>query len=137
MQEEASRPPGQLIGYWAGEYDPGWPDVRRFVVAAPNKRERTRVVRYLRAGAGWRAYRGFSLCRLCGCQNGSSELTDGVWVWPEGLAHYVRRHDVRLPDVFIRYVLDHRRPSKHAVPPGDLDDSWWRSVSTVTSTARA
>lgn len=95
-----------------GEYDPGWPDVRRFVVAAPSRGERIRVVRYLRAGAGWRAYRGFSLCRVCGCQNGSSELADGVWVWPEGLAHYVRRHGVRLPDVIIRYVLDHRRPSK-------------------------
>jgi hypothetical protein len=31
--------------------------------------------------------------------NGSTELTDGKhFVWPQGLAHYVEAHDVRLPD---------------------------------------
>ena len=32
---------------------------------------------------------------------GCHDFTDGEWIWPEGLAHYVEKHDVRLPDAFI------------------------------------
>ena len=32
---------------------------------------------------------------------GSSDLTDGVWLWPEGLAHYVEVHGLPLPEEFI------------------------------------
>jgi uncharacterized protein (DUF952 family) len=32
---------------------------------------------------------------------GDSDLYDGEWVWPEGLAHYVERHAVRLPEDFV------------------------------------
>ena len=35
---------------------------------------------------------------------GSRDLTDGVWVWPEGLAHYVRDHGVVLPTSFIEHA---------------------------------
>jgi hypothetical protein len=48
--------------------------------------------------------RGLSPCRLCGQLNGSAEYTDGTYVWPEGLAHYVMEHDVRLPDEFVSHV---------------------------------
>jgi hypothetical protein len=29
------------------------------------------------------------------------DLTDGVWVWPKGLAHDVAEHGVRLPPEFL------------------------------------
>jgi len=48
-------------------------------------------------------YFGGSTCRFL-CENksvGNKELTDGVWVWPEGLAHYVEVHDVLLPSEFV------------------------------------
>ncbi|MFT5048691.1 MAG: hypothetical protein ACI8QZ_000078 [Chlamydiales bacterium] len=35
---------------------------------------------------------------------GSRCLTDGEWVWPEGLAHYVEAHHVRLPDEFLGWM---------------------------------
>jgi hypothetical protein len=50
------------------------------------------------------AYGGWSTCRFnCeeGLFNGSEEYTDGEWIWPEGLAHYVERHNVVLPDEFV------------------------------------
>lgn len=31
-------------------------------------------------------------------------MTDGIYCWPEGLAHYVRHHQVRLPEEFVRQV---------------------------------
>lgn len=108
-------PPLKLIGYWAPapqwreervcSQAPRWPDVRRAV--RPNWRvaERELLVAYLRKGHRCRGYLGFSACRFdCPETNGAlgcRELTDGEWVWPEGLPHYVERHDVMLPEEFV------------------------------------
>jgi hypothetical protein len=43
---------------------------------------------------------------------GFRDLFDGVWIWPEGLAHYVERHSVRLPEEFV----DHMRSRSWVVP---------------------
>ncbi|NYH52039.1 hypothetical protein HNR06_001628 [Nocardiopsis arvandica] len=46
-------------------------------------------------------------------------LTDGVWLWPSDLAHYVREYDVRLPAPFVRHAEDSgrvpARPSEEAL----------------------
>ena len=60
---------------------------------------------YLRNGHYRGAALGFSACRF-ECRDkygmlGSGELTDGEWVWPEGLPHYVERHGVMLPEEFV------------------------------------
>lgn len=62
------------------------------------------VAEYLRQGRRFSSSEGFSYCRFgCGNDcNGCMDLTDGEWVWPEGLAHYVEQHAVRLPDAFVR-----------------------------------
>jgi hypothetical protein len=53
-----------------------------------------------------------SFCRFgCGV-NGTIEQTDGVFVWPEGLAHYVEVHSVRLPEEFV----EHARARGFAIP---------------------
>jgi hypothetical protein len=41
-------------------------------------------------------------------------------VWPEGLAHYVAEHSVRLPDEFIS-----RAEAWANCTPGDIDRQWW------------
>jgi hypothetical protein len=77
--------------------DPSWPP-----------EQRRRCIDYLRHGAVWMSFLGFSYCRFrCGVpaqEMGCSTLTDGVWAWPEGLAHYVERHAVRLPEDFIAHI---------------------------------
>lgn len=52
-----------------------------------------------------RTYMGYSRCRMCGEENGDIELSDGVFVWPSGLAHYVAGHGVRRPRRFVRHAL--------------------------------
>lgn len=80
--------------------------------------ERPQLVEYLRTGCRHSTYFGFSFCRLDSVchipreQMGSADLTDGEWVWPEGLAHYVEVHQIRLPDDF----LDHARANAFRVP---------------------
>ncbi|MEU7429207.1 hypothetical protein [Streptomyces sp. NPDC040750] len=41
-----------------------------------------------------------------------SLMTDGTWLWPVDLAHYVRRHHAALPQEF----LDHIRTNNYTVP---------------------
>src|SRR5262249_23966505 len=94
----------RAIGYWREDWDllphPRWLVRRRWRVG-----ERTRMTEYLRGGRELAAYLGFSWCRFhCGIDDtfmGTRDLTDGVWVWPEGLVHYVESHGVRLPDEFM------------------------------------
>jgi hypothetical protein len=65
---------------------------------------------------------------------GSCDLSDGEWVWPQGLAHYVERHAVFLPDGFIEAMQsnDWRPPPNGEFPAlglGELsyDLSFWVS----------
>jgi hypothetical protein len=44
---------------------------------------------------------------------GNSDLTDGTWVWPQGLVHYVDEHGLGLPEEFVDQVL----ANKAVVPP--------------------
>jgi len=63
---------------------------------------------------------------------GSWDLTDGEWVRPQGLAHYVERHRVCLPDEFVETMRVNcwRVPREVALlPPGEAglnyDWSFW------------
>jgi hypothetical protein len=80
------------------------------------------LVAYLRQGKEFAAWRGLSYCRLkCGIDDremGHRDLTDGTWVWPEGLVHYVERHRLRLPPEFSDMV--HARGGK--MPKVDLPE---------------
>lgn len=111
------------IGYWTtgpGEVrglpdphdlvDPGWDPDDRFVVEC-----------YLGSDTYLRGYMGLSPCRICGEPNGSGELTDGLLAWPDGLAHYVRDHAVRLPAIIEAYILRRVERLETAV----VDDLWW------------
>lgn len=117
--------PLTLIGYWRGPGSEHWPDVREFVDGAWDEGKRTDVGLYLRRGLLARAWMGNSTCRLCGKSNGALELTDGVYLWPEGLAHYVLDHSVRLPDDFV----DHVRRCGEAMDNLAVDGSWWRGIA--------
>jgi hypothetical protein len=117
----------RLIGYWrehspeggypgmppdrAGDYERlrqqglRWPDARTLVDERWDPRERMLVVHHLEVGTQVNPYRGISRCRFCAADNGSAELADGAYCWPEGLAHYLREHGVRLPATFVDHVV--------------------------------
>ena len=111
----------RLIGYWNGEQASGWPDVAAFVDAGWDEDERHMVGRYLASGTVARIFMGFSVCRICGASNGSVEYSEGTYIWPSGLAHYVDQHDVRLPDEFVRHAAARLRELDAA----GFDDQWW------------
>lgn len=90
------------------------------------------VADYLDQGLIHERYRGFSWCRVCGHDSermGSTDLTDGVWLWPAGLSHYVRCHSVGLPESFITHALakpTFTQPSPDAVTDYGLWIEWAR-----------
>jgi hypothetical protein len=122
---EPAGPPLTLIGYWEGDHAPGWPLVTDFVDEHWDKTERHRVAFYLEQGfIHPRIAMGISLCRVCGKANGSAERTDGVYQWPEGLAHYVREHGVRPPVSVIRHII-----SAQDKIPMRANKDWWKTAT--------
>lgn len=114
-----------LIGYWAdGSGNGRWPEVREFVDEDWAEEDRIEVGLYLSHGLVARAWMGYSPCRFCGANNGDLDFTDGVYLWPQGLAHYVREHNVRLPDEFTEHV----RRREALTDSITVDETWWRSA---------
>jgi hypothetical protein len=96
----------RLIGYWRSEREPWWPHPRAFVDPSWDESEREVVATYLEtAGFEPWSFAGHSRCRICGVFNGCGERCDGVYIWPDGLPHYIRAHDVRLPPGIVKHIV--------------------------------
>jgi hypothetical protein len=127
----------EAVGYWFNDRAPsGYPRPQR-LVGTWDADERRRVLAYLRAGDVLETYRGMSYCRFeCDtpdAQMGHRDMTDGRFAWPEGLAHYVEHHDVRLPEHFVAHAL----AGAPRVAPANRridDDPWcaWGKAQNAT-----
>ncbi|HLG28283.1 MAG TPA: hypothetical protein VI423_10900 [Paenisporosarcina sp.] len=109
------------IGFWRSDYEPNLPSILHFVDPAWGDSEKLVVLEYLQCGKECEAYKGWSDCRVCGKPNGSTELTDGEYVWPSGYHHYVAHHDVRPPSEFIEHIW-----SRWADDLADKTSELWR-----------
>lgn len=114
----------KMLGYW-GPDEPELPDPEQLIDSNWDVATRRRIVRYLSRRAFLLPYiaAGWSVCRLCVKTNGSREMSDGVYVWPDGLGHYVRDHGVRLPDDVVEHILTAEDPGgpQHRVSNGTID----------------
>jgi hypothetical protein len=84
---------------------------------------------YLDQGEAARSYRSSLECRFhCGHSVHHRELSDGRWVWPADLGHYVRDHGVALPKEFIDHALSGtpRIPTSERVPSSPDAGPWER-----------
>jgi hypothetical protein len=100
------------VGFWRGRDgdQSEYPDVRSFIDWTWNPNERALVAAYV-SNSRFRGegYRGWSDCRICGRNNGSSDFSDRVYVWPEGFVHYIRDHGVKPPSDFVAHVVAQSR----------------------------
>jgi len=122
----------KAIGFWRDDTGvfaecprPQW-----LVRAGWRVAERERISGYIRGSFAYVTFCGWSTCRF-GCaageRNGCSQLTDGEWMWPEGLAHYVECHNVMLPEEFVESMRTNqwRVPDvADLVPPGMWKDDF-------------
>ena len=63
------------------------------------------VLKFLNNPDSKKHYKGMSICRVCGIQNGSAENHRAGYVWPEGYAHYITEHNVKPPKSVIDLAL--------------------------------
>lgn len=103
------------IGYWASDKDPlrdtyetkrimlPWPE--DFVDPEWRGHEKNMVIAHLRNAPDIEGYFGFATCRLCGIKCGATDKSDGTFVWPSGLAHYVEEHGLRPPPDFVHHII--------------------------------
>lgn len=123
-----------LIGYWIQSLlDDRYFPPQELVGELPAE-TRERVAAYLDQGSVFQSYRGFSWCRFgCShCSMGSRELTDGQWVWPEGLSHYIRDHGVTLPNQFLCHIQGGGSLAPD-IPDQTLSDQLWCDWCRATS----
>jgi hypothetical protein len=119
----------KVIGYWQSFHEPHYPDPGSFVDDTWNVEEKAKVIAYLKAAHEMPyAFGGNSWCRFrCGIVSlGNTEFTDGAYLWPAGLLHYVETHNVKLP----REVLDHMLSNKNIKPVNDkfsVNIEWWQN----------
>jgi hypothetical protein len=97
----------EVLGWWFSPFAPSTLPRPQALVGGLEAAARSAVVGYLRAGKTLVTFPEASFCRFdCGeAAMGTKDRTDGRYVWPEGLAHYVERHEVRLPEAFVAHVL--------------------------------
>lgn len=115
------------LGYWQSTDRPELPDPCRLIDPDWNADERQVVASYFRGGTLARAYLGPSTCRICGSLNGSTELSDGWYLWPEGLAHYIEEHLVRLP----QEAREHALLRVAELEDAEVDESWWLRATSA------
>jgi len=117
----------RLIGYWRNGEHPNYPDPRDFVDPDWDEDERHITGMYFATGTIARTFMGYSPCRICGENNGDLEYTDGVYMWPSGLAHYVHDHSVRLPEPITAHAVEQLA----AIEARGLDLDWWLAATTT------
>lgn len=103
-----------------------YPDPRDWIDSEWDQDERDATWFYFASGRLFRTCMRYSKCRVCGENNGSVEYTDGTYVWPEGLAHYIYEHAVRLPDE----LVGHARQRIDAVEDVQPAPEWWLDATS-------
>jgi hypothetical protein len=94
----------QREGFWKSNQEPDLPMPEARDKPSANQNEVLLRLMIKQGRAQTSAYRGWSTCRICGCANGNEEFKLGGWVWPSGLEHYVREHNVRLSAPFKTFL---------------------------------
>ncbi|MBZ5710461.1 hypothetical protein [Nannocystis pusilla] len=119
----------RAVGYWRDEWHGDYPEPQALVATDQDPGQLRRIADWLRRGEVFAAWRGLSFCRFdCGIADahmGSRCLTDGVWVWPEGLAHYVEVHQLLLPDEFVERALRDAPIAGAVRAEVEPDDAFW------------
>ena len=92
------------MGFWSKRPGDGLPDPATLVSKSWEPKRRELFAAYLKNGAVIDEHDELATCRICQESCGYRERTDGVWRWPEGLAHYVSRHGVKLPTELVEHM---------------------------------
>jgi hypothetical protein len=113
------------LGYWAENQDPlkDRYEAKRIMLPWPGDfldpdwrgHEKNMVIAHLRDAPNVDQYLGYATCRICGIQCGATDKSDGAYVWPSGLAHYVEAHSLRPPPDFVHHIIRYNAAARKAL----------------------
>jgi hypothetical protein len=94
--------------------------------------EKKWAVNYLKSGHVALRWKGYDDCRICKQTLGTKCLTDGTFIWPEKIEHYLEEHDILFPDEFVLHMNKQRwRISPQLkikeLSSNNTDESFWMS----------
>jgi len=97
------------VGYWSDLYENGVTPA--YLCGKYDSQTKDKIVRYLKSGIRGTEFLGYARCRFeCEYSStkdlGNTDMTDGSWMWPEGLSHYVEKHNLLLPPEFVSHMKD-------------------------------
>ena len=113
------------IGDWKSTYSPDLPEPAGLVDLSWNVEERNAVGAFLQAGALVVALMGPEECLICGSSIRGGVLTDGTYLWPGELSHYVIEHSVRLPGRFVAHVWAREAPPRSGRWLAEIEEAMW------------
>jgi hypothetical protein len=126
------------VGYWKSEHEPDLPEPMDYIDTNVSYEERRRLIHYLGRDNKYIPYLGYSFCRFsCGkpdVEMGCYDVTDGTYVWPEGLIHYIEEHSVWLPEEFIRHTMLNSGSDYSSIDlrkVGFKDYTWWKNCKPI------
>jgi hypothetical protein len=113
--------PNKWFGIFSGSEESleGIPDIGSFIDKTWCPKDKSLIMNYLKTSPNVVASSAMpTVCLLCGEMLGDpgSFFSDGFWLWPERLVHYIEKHDLRIPDEMVRYIQE----AKY-IPPSKLD----------------
>lgn len=102
----------KMIGFWKNDEFPNFPiPIENSRTYNDNMKEK--IICYLsNIYLKKLRYLGYYQCRICNCDNGLADIYDEEYIWPQGLVHYVKIHNVDLPPEFINHILKKMRNPK-------------------------
>lgn len=109
------------VGYWKTEEHLDYPEPADLIDFSWSEASRCDVANYLTHGLIAGSWAGIAKCRICKTSLGFRDLSDGVFVWPEGLDHYVLVHAVRLPEEFLLHI----NSVSDALDEAKRTSDWW------------
>ncbi len=116
----------KAIGYWNSRFNEDrfiWP--QELVKNEMRTNNELKLVTYLSKGNPAIYWKGYSGCRICKETLGTKCLTDGVYIWPEKLEHYVICHNVSLPDDFVKHAKKNKWKVKKIEYKKDANNIDW------------
>ncbi|MGK0364461.1 MAG: hypothetical protein ACI85O_001518 [Saprospiraceae bacterium] len=129
----------KAIGYWHSRKRPQLPDPTWFFPTSYEKEEKAQMISYLDSAEVVDGSRNIVSCSLCDdFHQGEIYLTDGEYIFPKLLKHYVEAHNVKLPTLFLDKITSKQNePLKNEANTKELgpyisrrtdytiDFNWW------------
>lgn len=118
------------IGLWRSELEPYYPHPKQFIDESWDSEEKQAVITRLKNSYALPyPYVGKSWCRFnCGeTEMGNRDYSDGIYLFPEGLVHYIEHHNVKLPNGVVQKMLSTPIEKYNFESDFSVDIEWWKT----------